>query len=122
MLPTLLADLVDDKDLVLLFLFVFSRFEYALKRTGYLTQKNKAEADWDAYSNHGHGKFANITDARFNNRRAYLLQQPPRTKVVSSSGGLYGLFFGSDRLHRNFSSAVDYRVTPRSLWCAREIS
>ena len=60
-----IAQLVDDRELVLRFFFLFSRFEYTLKRTGYLKKKHKAEADWDAYCNQLRGMFANLNDLRF---------------------------------------------------------
>jgi hypothetical protein len=41
-----------DEKLVLEFLYTFSRFEYALKRSGYHGQEGKAaEAEWDRFEN-----------------------------------------------------------------------
>jgi hypothetical protein len=46
-----LRTLTADKDLVFEFFFVFSRFEYALKRAKYVTgEDGKVKADWDKFA------------------------------------------------------------------------
>ena len=52
--------LTEDRDLVFRFFAVFSRFEYALKRSGFLKYQERAEADWDAYANGIRGNFSAI--------------------------------------------------------------
>lgn len=40
-----------DKELVVAFFFEFSRFEYALKRAGFLNKnRNDAQPDWDCFA------------------------------------------------------------------------
>jgi len=74
-----------DEHLAAGFFIVFSRFEYALKRTpGYASEStNDVRPDWD--------KFANDHDARFDRGRTdeletavdYLLNNPPEKQVLS---------------------------------------
>ena len=72
-----------DRDLVLRFLGVFSRFEFALKRSGFLKGSEQAEADWDAYAKSLRGTFRSVEDTRFTETVAFFLKAPPRKQVVS---------------------------------------
>lgn len=78
--------LVADKELVFQFFAVFSRFEYALKRSGYWRKrsaKNDAvETDWDAYANGLRGKFATVGVQAFQDARAFLERKPPKSQVA----------------------------------------
>ena len=39
-----------DRDLLLQFFVLFSRFEYSLKRSGFLKTGDEAKPDWDDYA------------------------------------------------------------------------
>jgi hypothetical protein len=75
-----------DEKLVLEFLYAFSRFEYALKRSGYHGQEGKAaQADWDRFENA-------LTDlpaadiAFVLKCGNYILAKPPKKQVVTGNG------------------------------------
>lgn len=72
-----------DRTLALRFFATFSRFEYALKRTGYLKPGDKAEPNWDAYANSLRGRFPGIQDSLFRKAVEFLLKAPPKSQVVS---------------------------------------
>lgn len=84
-LSKVIEALVGDRDLVLEFVAVFSRFEYSLKRSGYLKRGNKAEADWDKYANSLVGGFASVTEQAFRQAVEFLVKQPPKTQIISGS-------------------------------------
>jgi hypothetical protein len=69
---------------VLLDFFVsFARFEYCLKRAGYLKSGHRAQPDWDRFSSEC-GTWG-LTEARSKEVSAaiaYLLAEPPRRQVV----------------------------------------
>lgn len=83
-------------ELVADFFIVFARFEYALKRSGYLKSQNaKAEPDWERFAReHASGFGPEDSDVR----RAvkYLQANPPKKqwvedgKVIFSGDHLYG--------------------------------
>jgi hypothetical protein len=73
---------VCDRDLVFAFFATFSRFEYALKRTRFLKQKEKAEPDWDKFSNHIRDQLHGMDRTKYQKARAYLLNNPPKTQVI----------------------------------------
>ena len=75
--------LIVDRDLVLLFLGVFSRFEFALKRSIFLKGSEQAEADWDRYADSLRGKFQLVDDTSFTKAVAFFLEAPPKKQVVS---------------------------------------
>ena len=77
-----LLALVTDRDLVFEFFAVFSRFEYALKRAGFLRQKDKAEPDWSKFSESIRGRLLPVKDTAFQAARKYLLADPPKTQVI----------------------------------------
>ena len=77
--------LVPDRDLVLRFFAVFSRFEYSLKRSGFLKAGEKAEPNWDTYTNSLRERFGGVQDQAFQDAVAFLVKEPPRTQVVSGS-------------------------------------
>ena len=72
-----------DPDLVLRFLGVFSRFEFALKRSEFLKGSRNAEANWDAYAKWLRGTFRSVEDTRFTEAVACLRNAPPKKQVVS---------------------------------------
>ena len=71
-----------DRELVLQFFALFSRFEYALKRSRFLKVGDKAEADWDKYGNSLRGLFGVVKDPVFHDAIECLLKKPPDTQVV----------------------------------------
>ena len=75
-----------DENLVLEFLYAFSRFEYALKRSGYHGQDGKAaEADWDRFEN----ALTDLPPADIAPVLAlgdYTLARPPKKQVVKGGG------------------------------------
>jgi hypothetical protein len=78
-----------DEELVLRFISVFSRFEYALKRDGWLQRVNAAKPNWDGLARHLEGHFdktAEGNDHAQGLREAadYILNQPPQEQVVDS--------------------------------------
>lgn len=77
--------LVGDRELVLQFFAFFSRFEYSLKRTGFLKPGDKAEPNWDTYANSVRGRFGAVQDQAFREAVAFLLKEPPKTQVVSGN-------------------------------------
>jgi hypothetical protein len=77
--------LVPDRDLVLRFFAVFSRFEYSLKRCGFLKAGEKAEPNWDKYANSLRGRFEGVQDEAFREAVAFLVNQPPMTQVVTGA-------------------------------------
>ena len=79
----LIDSLAVDREFVLQFFVYFSRFEYSLKRSGFLKSGNKAEPDWDAYANSLRGRFADVQDSVFRDAVTFLLKDPPKTQTVS---------------------------------------
>jgi len=82
-LETVIDALVVDRQLVLRFFATFARFEYSLKRTGFLKLGDKAEPNWDAYANSLRGRFSQIQDSAFRSAVTFFLEEPPKTQVVS---------------------------------------
>lgn len=83
-----IVELVTDRELVFTFFAVYSRFEFALKRTGFFKAKDKAEPDWDKYGNSIRGKLLRVDGAEFQRAVQYMLEEPPKTQVIGPSGGL----------------------------------
>lgn len=83
----IIDSLADDRDLVFRFFAVFSRFEYALKRSSFVKKGRYGEAlpDWGKYANELQGQFAVVQDERFKNACAYIKKEPPKTQIVSRS-------------------------------------
>ena len=71
-------------EIVLQFLVTFSRFEYALKRAGFVKgdRHNNASADWCRFAREKlHSRLADIPDTEFTEARWYLLQEPPGKQI-----------------------------------------
>ena len=77
-------------DLVIEFFVNFSRFEYALKRAGFLEETEDAKVKWNSFADKIRDQFeAHLNDQRFENFKEavdYLLHQPPRKLVVNTDG------------------------------------
>lgn len=70
-------------ELVTGFTAVFSRYEYALKNSGFAKgSKSKAEPDWDAFALSIADKFDHLTNPRFREAVTYLVTSPPRKQVL----------------------------------------
>jgi hypothetical protein len=73
-----------DKDLVLEFFFVFSRFEYALKRAGYLMRSSsRAEPAWDRFGQDIQLVYDPNGASKLDRAVKYLLTHPPRRQIKS---------------------------------------
>lgn len=78
----------DNDELVLRFFATFSRFEYALKRAGFVRSDgyNNASADWQRFARKkGNALFDDTTDREFVEARSFLLQEPPQKQVVATT-------------------------------------
>jgi len=76
--------LADDQELVFAFLVVFSRFECALKRSGYLKHDDgPAEPNWDTFANTLKGRLGSIAEPKFIEASRFLLAKPPETQVAT---------------------------------------
>jgi hypothetical protein len=80
--------IADDADLVFTYFGLFARFEYALKREGYvLADKNDvAHAHWDNYANNLKGRFAGIKDPAFLRAVALFDEHPPQKQILLKPG------------------------------------
>lgn len=84
-----------DNDMILEFLKVFSRAEYALKNVKEFSnfqagESVKAEANWDKFANKIDEKF-NLkmkNDSTLKNARKYLWENPPKKQMIDSCGTL----------------------------------
>jgi hypothetical protein len=78
----------DDSRVVFKFFIVFSRFECALKRSGFAKgdRFGSAMADWDKFGvDVLDPQFANGNSPEFTQAKEYLLQSPPRKQAVSKA-------------------------------------
>src|SRR5215212_4662641 len=68
-----------DSNLIIDFFFDFSRFEYALKRTGYVNSRNAyVEADWKGFTRAIRHKYRMDYTPAFRQAATYLLENPPK--------------------------------------------
>jgi hypothetical protein len=72
-------------ELVFQFFGVFSRFEYALKRSGLLMKTEKAKPDWGTYADKLRGRFAKVQNKAFQDAVTFLLKEPPKTQVATGN-------------------------------------
>lgn len=84
----IIDDLGEDRELVFRFFVFFSRFEYALKRVGFVRRRDRAraEVDWDAFANSLRERFADVENPDFQEAINFLQNDPPRTQVVGQEG------------------------------------
>jgi len=80
--PTVISALAPDADIVFQFFAFFSRFEYSLKRSGFLKPGERAEVNWDAYANTLRGRFAEMENHTFREAIDFLRRESPKTQVV----------------------------------------
>jgi hypothetical protein len=73
----------EDSRLIFEFFMVFSRIEFALKRSGYFRgDSNRAEPDWEKFSNTYQGKFDRLISPEFQQACEYYITHPPKKQVV----------------------------------------
>ena len=78
-----LLDHLDVKETLIEFFVVFSRFEYALKRAGYVSGNDKrASANWDKFASDMEDAFRPDQTAELQHAVAYLQDSPPKKQVV----------------------------------------
>jgi hypothetical protein len=78
-----------DRELVLEFFLEFSRFEYALKRAGFLKQgTDDAIPDWDGFAQSLRERLGKKQDSQLGRARSVLMMKPPKKQVKGPSGGL----------------------------------
>jgi hypothetical protein len=82
------------------FLGVFSRSEYALKKSGFHNDKSQdAKADWDKFAKNINDQFNAIEDKDTKAAIEYLLKNPPKKQVCGNDG-------------------IQWKDTPRDLGCS----
>ncbi|OXI90787.1 hypothetical protein CFB40_10680 [Burkholderia sp. AU31652] len=70
-------------DLVTGFMGVFSRYEYALKNSGFaIGGENRVDPDWDAFARSIADEFDNLDEPGFREAATYLVTSPPRKQVL----------------------------------------
>jgi len=78
-----------DRNLITEFFFVFSRFEYALKRAGFLKpNRRSAEPDWDTFGDALEQKYNSDETPQLSSSVDYLLSEPPKRQIVQEDGSL----------------------------------
>lgn len=74
-----------DKNLVCEFFAVFSRFEFALKDTGFCgIQRGRAQPDWRTFAHDVENQIGTIQDQEFLQAIAFLMEQPPRVQTTQN--------------------------------------
>ena len=74
-----------DKDLVYSFIFYFTRFEYALKRAGYLMNDTAAKPDWNKFGKELAGKFQIENNPELKGAIEYIMEKPPNRQIVNGN-------------------------------------
>jgi len=93
-----------DRKLAWYFFVFFSRFEYALKRGGYLAEgSGKAEPNWDRFASKNSEKFQAIENARLKQAIDYFKSSPPRRQVRCDG-------------HLDWSDPLKYTNGPLFVW------
>ena len=82
------AALVPDemRPLVFDFFTFFSRFEFALKNSGYLQKKDRAEPHWDAFAKKNTEEFSKLQNQELSVAKTYLIDNPPLRQMVGARG------------------------------------
>ena len=78
-----------DDELILKFLKVFSRAEYALKNVKDFRHATKAEANWDKFAKKIGKKFLGIDNNALSEAKKYLWNNPPKKQIIKKDS----LFF-----------------------------
>lgn len=96
----------EDRSRAIVFFLFFARFEYALKRTGFVTLSADAKANWTEYAQRHSELLERNSEERLGEAVAYLEKVPPKKQIVDSSGYLRwsdDFFTGSCDLARVFT-------------------
>jgi len=83
--------MLENKELIYKFFYHFSRFEFALKTTGYiLSNDNNVLPDWDRFAKSIDQKYEliEIKSEEFQKSIKYFFEQPPKKQIINSSGTL----------------------------------
>jgi hypothetical protein len=85
-----ILQIATDREIVFKFFAVFSRFECAMKRAGFLhgDRFGNAKPDWTRFSASFGGHLSTSSDPVFQAARANLLGAPPKRQVVTDDGGI----------------------------------
>lgn len=75
----------DRKPAIVFFLF-FARFEYALKRVGFVLRSKDAKTDWMAFGRLHSDLLEKSKEERLREAVAYLQNSPPKKQIVSRGG------------------------------------
>lgn len=76
----------DALDLVFDFFIIFSRFECALKTSGYLkNKKGWAEPDWDKFEKYLPSNHKNPDDKKVKDAIKYIIENPPKKQMNKDS-------------------------------------
>src|SRR6266496_5519848 len=78
----------DDRARAITFFLFFARFEYALKRAGFVRDPEQPKADWDEYARRQSDLLDKNTEVQFRDAVAYLKKSPPKKQVISQHGEL----------------------------------
>ena len=77
----------DSRSLVIDFFIVFSRFEYALKATGFTNgNEDGVSANWDTFAASIRGSFQADKTPELRTAVGYLHNSPPRKQILEGSG------------------------------------
>lgn len=76
-----------DKELLLEFVLAFSRFEYSLKRAGFLKSSREAIPDWESFAGTMQGQLE-FADPSLREAVQTLESAPPRKQVRTAEGQL----------------------------------
>jgi hypothetical protein len=80
---------VEQPSVVFDFFIVYSRFEYALKRAGYIIElRNGVRADWPCFISDIRDNFDQNRTAELRKAAQYLLENPTEAQVVNQRGEL----------------------------------
>jgi len=75
-----------DRDLVCDFFLYFSRYEYALKRSGFAEgNEDRVDPNWKQYAETLRDKFLTVTDSEFIQAVEFLESEPPRKQVLNGN-------------------------------------
>ncbi len=72
-----------DEEMLLEFFILYSRLEYALKRTGFLKSTDNAQADWDDFISNIKDKFDKNKNEKLEKAVKYLLEYPAKKQVTN---------------------------------------
>ena len=88
----LIRPIAGDSKVVLEFFVNFSRFEYALKRAGFVEgdRNENAFPDWGKFASSLNGQFASATQPAFTKAKSSLLKDPPNKQMFRKSHMLWG--------------------------------